>query len=446
MYVAVEDQILVYSSSINFIPGSIEPAEILVNPKRSRVTPQRYGPRPGPFDGESINILRAFTIIDGELLISGDGLGRIIIRSIDNLHNAIICYDVGSSVWGLDLRGHLLAASANSHQVYCIDLRNSSSSVSVEEQLREIRILAGPPSNIPCVSISEHDLIACVDINGTIHTWDLRNMTIGSKRSPICSTEGLRQWDMAWSCCYLPQSAFRRIQSNIIAPENRTEGVPNLVRSLYPKLFWWKAVGANVEIELDPEPDSHSSMNMLRAQYSLHRGIAPDQYFERCWQRSKLAEFQQFFTTTSVGNDNLLLITTTDLIYLYQANDLKKIHAICHYPFGSKFVNGHDLERINMVKALPECGLVAVATQRGQVCVLELVKCLQDERVSFSFRCHATEAATSVKDDSLVGLDFNRISDREARLAILHSSGRLRLLTIDLCYHDEDMTVDNLEL
>ncbi|CCG84780.1 protein of unknown function [Taphrina deformans PYCC 5710] len=401
-----------------------------------------YGAQPGPFDDKCINVLRTFKLGTEEVLISGDGLGRVIVRNVRTIDKQPLCFNVGTSVWGLDVRNRLLAVSCNSHDVYLFNLESASADTTPSAQLHECVILRGACSNIPNVSISSNQkVIACVDITCQVTIWNLEEEVVHLKAGIVrAANMGLAyyQWDSAWSCTWIHRDSFRTVREGYLAKPINKSGVSNPVRSLLPKLDWWNSVGADVYPELQPTPGSpgFSMREVMLCLSFAQQGFSPEPEFESHWQKEKLADFISYVPVDlEDANPDLLLIATVDMVALLHSSNLKKIHAICYYPFGSKWTTGDNFERINMVKVLSNLGLVAIASQKGQVCILELVKHVDQtvgtRHASYSFRCHSIHPNIKdipLEDGELLGMEFLAVASDQAELLMLFRSGRMHIV------------------
>lgn len=409
------------------------------SPGQRRPTVRPYGAQPGPFDGPDINCLKISMLGKEEVLISADGLGRVIIRYVDRLDGIPILLDAKVSAWGLAIHGRMLAVSKNSHEVDVYNLGDHDDRSNVEtkkqdtsnETKREKVILRGAASNIPNIAFSsDGNYLAAVDVRGTVRIWNMRNL---GNRTSVYSDIHLTNLDHRnWSCLWLEECQFREVDRCSYSEKSRSEPEIcfNPVRTLCPQLAWWAAAGANIRRDLDPSGNRSLTQYelMLCVRYAS-RGLLPDPVFVAHWRYETLELFQSYVEYTS---DDLLLVTTIDMVFLMHATDFKMMHALCMYPFGSRYVSNNAFERINMVRYVENLGCVLIASQKGAACLLELVKstsCEQDskkELYSYSFRCNAFLDGVLVEEEQeLLGLDVVNLGPRRVRIVLIFRSGRV---------------------
>lgn len=454
LYLAAQNHILVYERK----PRSLDPVfagsagtghglrdtktertlhclKDIVNPTPPEVIRRPYGARPGPFDTSDINALVTSFLGTQEVLISVDGLGRIIIRFLDDLEMRPLILNVGSSTWGITIHDRVLAASANSHEVYMFNLGQQIGESSTRPTNDKLR-LVGALSNIPNISISsDGNWVASVDVRASVNIWQVHDCDYN--RTEVIQSRfhipGHDDWDMAWACLWIPESSFRETSCRQSTSKHEAVCNPNAVRSWCPNLPWWIAVGANVSTELDDRPLSIRE-RMLTIRYATS-GRKVNSDFERHWRTNTIDLFEKF---EEYNSNDLLLITLVDQIVLLHSSDFTQTHAICFYPFGARYSTSYAFERINFVKPCFQLGLIVVATQRGNASVFELIKCAERDnekqvtRYSYSLRCASLLSDEEVKDDGeLLGIDIVQLTTRSATAMLLFRSGRIVSMDIE---------------
>lgn len=403
----------------------------MANPRMPDPVERPYGARPGPFDTADINRIEVFSLGDEEVLVTLDGLGRVFIRFTRDIEIKPLLFDVVSSAWGVDLHDRLLAVSTNSHKVHLFDLAVPGSESSDDESSVDHLVLEGALDKIPDVSFSsDGNWLAAIDISAALTIWE-----IGNRRISLQSQQHVLDASaMGWSCHWLNEIAFRTVQEEGVPRQKSSQDVsPNPIRSLRPNLHWWSTVGLEV-IQMPGDARELSQQEQDSSLDFLMYGRLPDPGFQKHWQKPEVESFQCFVDHDS---EDLLLVTSVDQVFLIHTSHLSVYHAICYYPFGCRFAEFGPFDRINLVKPVPALGVIVMATQRGQACVMDLVKCCAvDEDTggplsSYSMNCVFVTSKVKVSDHGeLLGLDIVEFGSR-AEAILLYRSGHIVTIAIN---------------
>ncbi|ORX87013.1 hypothetical protein K493DRAFT_81758 [Basidiobolus meristosporus CBS 931.73] len=191
----------------------------------------------------AINAIRVGMLGSEEVLVSVDDSGEVRVWFTEKLDRSPLCFSNNVSTWGIALNGprHLLAVSANSHNITVYNLRGSrrseSSLTDIESDtpLSELEdttysttsldspdvnssttTLTGHKHNVPSIDISPcgEFLVSC-SIDGTCRVWNLRNGETIYKNS-IGNAWG-------WTALFVSVASFKHISSFALGWENTSQ-------------------------------------------------------------------------------------------------------------------------------------------------------------------------------------------------------------------------------
>ncbi|KAK9717457.1 hypothetical protein K7432_006173 [Basidiobolus ranarum] len=253
-FIALHDEIYVYQ----LLDPYDKPKNPILKLRSVNPNPPVIAEEDDPSWPCAINAIKVGMLGSEEVLVSVDDSGEVRAWFTEKLDRSPLCFSNNVSTWGIALNGprHLLAVSANSHNITVYSLRGSRGSeyspVGLESDtpLSEFedplytttdlhsqdvndstRTLKGHKHNVPNIDISPcGEFLASCSIDGTCRVWNLLNGETIYKNS-IGDAWG-------WTALFVSIASFKHISSFALGWENTSQdsvtNVTDLTNPLNP--------------------------------------------------------------------------------------------------------------------------------------------------------------------------------------------------------------------
>ncbi|KAJ1568175.1 hypothetical protein HK096_007342, partial [Nowakowskiella sp. JEL0078] len=227
----------------------------------------------------AINAIRRNEIGSSEVLVSVDDGGNVFVFFTSNLHQPPLHFMVEESAWGIAVHGpsHLLAISANSHNINLFDLsilKNGHHDQTLIELISDSRkVLKGHCNNVPSIDFSGcGNFLTSSSIDSSCIIWHVKTGKI-LRRKRISE-------DWGWCARFVSPLAFNRIVQRSEGFGKVADGRYNMLQANYVESRIVFARGA-------PMLPMTDALNFLEKHLQLNESEPPNSYFENENVKSK---------------------------------------------------------------------------------------------------------------------------------------------------------------